>query len=224
MPRLPTAIGRPFCPYIPADAVDACVVEAFFQALSPLALDLYARACAAQPQARTPMDHAPAQALERLRYQAARAQRQFSRVEPENRLVAAALESRWEAAVRALKPAEAAYMPQQHTPVVPLALTAELKATFRAIGHNLPQLWHRPVLSHQQKKAWLRGLMDTVALHRATRDPVHPRIVWKGGEPTTFESPIPVGSFHERSSANEMEPLILQLSSEGKTDPEIAMH
>lgn len=31
----------PVCQYIPADAVDAQVVEAFFQALSPVELDVY---------------------------------------------------------------------------------------------------------------------------------------------------------------------------------------
>jgi DNA invertase Pin-like site-specific DNA recombinase len=36
--------GVPVCQYIPADAIDACVVEAFFQALAPIELDVYARA------------------------------------------------------------------------------------------------------------------------------------------------------------------------------------
>src|SRR5919201_3231978 len=34
--------GVPVCQYIPADPIDACVVEAFFQALSPIELDAYA--------------------------------------------------------------------------------------------------------------------------------------------------------------------------------------
>jgi hypothetical protein len=51
-------------------------------------------------------DHAQQQQLSRLRYEAELAQRQFKRVDPENRLVAAELEQRWEAALRALKQAE----------------------------------------------------------------------------------------------------------------------
>ena len=216
--------GVPVCQYIPADPIDACVVEAFFQALSPIELDAYARAMAEQHQARRQVDHAHAQALERLRYQAALAQRQFNRVDPDNRLVAAELEHRWEAALRDLKQAEDAYAQHQQTPVTPLGLTAELRAAFSAIGQNLPQIWHAHIISQQQKKALLRCLIDKVVLHRATRDHVHTRLVWKGGETTTFELPIPVGSFTELSSANEMERLILQLSSAGKTDQEIALH
>jgi DNA invertase Pin-like site-specific DNA recombinase len=216
--------GVPVCQYIPADPIDACVVEAFFQAVSPIELDTYARAMAEQHQARRQVDHAHAHTLERLRYQAALAQRQFNRVAPDNRLVAAELEHRWEAALRELKQAEDVYAQHQQTPVTPLGLTAELRAAFSAIGPNLPQIWHTPIASQQQKKALLRCLIDKVVLHRATRDQVHTRIVWKGGETTTCEIPIPVGAFTELSSANEMEQLILQLSSAGKTDQEIVMH
>jgi hypothetical protein len=216
--------GVPVCQYIPADPGDARVVEAFFQAVSPIELDAYARAMADHHQARRQVDHAHAQALERLRYQAALAQRQFSRVDPDNRVVAAELENRWEAALRELKQAEAAYAQPQQTPVASLGLTAELRAAFSAIGQHLPQIWQTQALSQPQKKALRRCLSDKVVLHRATRDHVHTRIVWRGSETTTFEMPIPVGSFTELSSATEREQLILQLSSEGKSDHAIAMH
>jgi len=214
--------GVPVCQYIPADAVDACVVEAFFQAISPIELDVYARALAAQQQVRQHIDHAHAQALERLRYQAALAQRQFSRVDPDNRLVAAELECRWEAALHELKQAETAYVHQQQTPIVPLRLTPELKAAFTTIGQQLPPLWNTPILSQPQKKALLRCLIDKVVLHRSARDYVQTRIVWKGGATTTVQLPISLGSWAELSSANKMEAHILTLSREGTSDPEMA--
>ena len=58
----------PVCQYIPADVVDACAVEAFFQALSPVELNVYARAVAAQQDADEQIDRAHRQQLERLRY------------------------------------------------------------------------------------------------------------------------------------------------------------
>src|SRR6266567_3281359 len=67
----------PVCQHIPADAVDAQVVEAFFAALAPVELDVYQRAVAAQQQTEAASDRARAQQLQRLRYQAALAQRQF---------------------------------------------------------------------------------------------------------------------------------------------------
>lgn len=48
------------------------------------------------------------QQLERLRYEAALCERPFRRVDPDHRLVTAALERRWAAALRELQAAEAA--------------------------------------------------------------------------------------------------------------------
>jgi hypothetical protein len=43
--------GVPVCQNLPADPIDDAVVEAFFQALSPIELDAYAQAGAAQTRA-----------------------------------------------------------------------------------------------------------------------------------------------------------------------------
>ena len=53
--------------------------------------------------------------LERKRYAAALAERQFNRVDPDNRLVAAELERRWEAALNEVRAAEEA-LAQQSSP------------------------------------------------------------------------------------------------------------
>jgi DNA invertase Pin-like site-specific DNA recombinase len=214
--------GVPVCQYIPTDVVDACVVEAFFLALSPVELNVYARAVAAQKEAAEQIIHAHSQQLQRLRYEAALAQRQFVRVDPDNRLVAAELESRWEAALSQLKQAEETHTHHQQNPVALPALPPDLQAAFTAIGRKLPDVWSQ--LSHQTKKALLRCLIDKVVIHRLARDSVQVRIVWKGGDTTTRQVPIPVGSFAELSTADEMEKIIIDLSRQGKTDEEIADH
>src|SRR5436190_7238790 len=70
--------GVPVCQYISADAIDHAVVQAFFQALAPVELDMYARVLAAQQDQQRQLDHAHQQQLARLRYLADLAQRQFS--------------------------------------------------------------------------------------------------------------------------------------------------
>jgi len=112
----------PVCQRLPADPIDAQVVAAFFQALSPLELDLYERTLATQQAADEQLDQAHQQQLARLRYQVALAERQFNQVDPDNRLVAAELEKRWEAALRELKQAEETYAHQQQKQAEPLAL------------------------------------------------------------------------------------------------------
>jgi len=216
--------GVAVCQYIPADAVDARVVEAFFEALSPIELDAFARALAAQKEKDEKLRCAQQQQIERLRYEAALAQRQFNRVDPDNRLVAAELEKRWESALSALRHAERAYEQLQRDTTTPEDLSPDLKDAFRSIGESLPELWKKGLLSSQHKKALLRCLIDKVVVHRFTRDCVQARIVWKGGDTTTLKIPINVGSFAELSSADEMEKLILDLNRQGNADEQIACH
>ncbi len=70
----------PVCQYIPADPIDQAVVRAFWEALAPVELDVYAQAVAMEQGQHLQVDHAQQQQLTRLRYAAELAQRQFNRV------------------------------------------------------------------------------------------------------------------------------------------------
>jgi len=212
----------PVCQYIHADPVDMQVVEAFFQAFSPVELDVYAAAVLTQQDTAQQVLHAHEQHLERLRYEAALAQRQFNRVDPDNRLVAAELEKRWETALAELKRAEEEQTAGSISPVPLLALSAELQTAFQAIGHHLPALWRQGCIRQQHKKALLRTLIDKVVVHRFARDRMQARIVWKGGETTTLVIPVPIGTFKDLAGAEIMEQLILERSAVGVLDEEIA--
>ena len=214
----------PVCQNIPGDPVDAAVVKAFFEALSPLELNAYDRALTTKNETDQQLDRAHRQQLERLRYEAALAQRQFNQVDPDNRLVAAELEKRWEATLVALKQAEETYALKQQQADPPPVLSSELKAAFTDIGQKLPQIWDRDVLPRQTKKALLRTLIDKVVIHRPLPEVVQTRVVWKGGDVSTLQVPVPVGSLSDLSGAQEMEKIILELSQAGKSDEVIADH
>ena len=98
--------------------VDTVVAEAFLTALAPGELDALSRARQAQQQVDTALRTSAERQLERKRYDAALAERQFNRVDPDNRLVAAELERRWEAALNELRAAEealaSAILPPRH--------------------------------------------------------------------------------------------------------------
>jgi DNA invertase Pin-like site-specific DNA recombinase len=212
----------PVCQHIPGDAVDPSIVEAFFQALSPIELDVYSRAVAAKQETINHVTHAHHQHLERLRYEATLAERQFLRVDPDNRLVASALETRWNDALTEFKRAEEAVTQHQEPsrPLIPLS--EELQTAFKAIGQHLPTVWRQGLLSQQQKKALLRCLIDKVVLHRPSAEWVQARIVWRGGETTTLQIPVPVGSLKDLAGADMMERLVLERSAQGIADEVIA--
>jgi DNA invertase Pin-like site-specific DNA recombinase len=213
--------GVPVCQRIPSEHIDAWVVEMFFEALSPIELDAYQRSVEQQSRQQQQLDLAYRQHIQRLQYQATLAQRQFNQVEPENRLVAAELEWRWEQSLRELKQAQETYEQYQQRPQTPL-LPPVLQETFRAIGQRLPQLWQHAVLSNAQKKAFLRCLIEKVVIYRSAPDQISTRIVWKGGATTTQQIAIPVKSFSDLSFADEMEQEILALASQHVPDEEIA--
>jgi len=212
----------PVCQYIHADPVDEKIVEAVFQALSPVELDVYAAAVATQQATAQNVTHAHHQHLERLRSEATLAGRQFNHVDPDNRLVAAELEKRWEGALADLKQAEETEATRIISPPSLLALNSELQTAFRAIGQHLPALWQQGLVSQRHKKALLRALIDKVVVHRFARDQMQARIVWKGGETTTFVIPVPIGTFKDLAGAEDMERLILERSAAGILDEEIA--
>ena len=215
--------GDSFCQNLPAEPVDAAVVDAFFEALCPVELDLYEKAMAARGEMASAAEHARRQQLERLRYQAELARRRFERCDPDNRLVAAELERRWEAALRELREAqESEDAGKCEDEPAPAKLTEELRDDFRDIGRRLPEVWDKDLLSQQQKKALLRCLIEKVILRRVAPDKIQTRIVWKGGLSTTLKVSTTVGAFFDLSGAEQMERLVVELFKEGKTDRQIA--
>jgi DNA invertase Pin-like site-specific DNA recombinase len=212
--------GTRVCQFIPADPVDDYVVAAFFEALSPVEVDMYQTAILAKMQDDGKLVKAKQQQLERLRYQARLAERQFNQADPDNRLVAAELERRWECALIDLKQAEEKN--ENKLFAVPQIITQKMKKAFSNIGQKMPEVWKQNILSQQQRKSLLRCLIDKVVIHRVGRDKVCTRIVWKGGDTTTAEIPITVGSLAELSNSAEMENTIVRMAKAGRNDLEIA--
>jgi hypothetical protein len=214
----------PVCQYVPADPVDARVVQAFFAALSPVELDVYTQALETQLQQAAGLDTAQRQQLERLRSEAALCARPFRRVDPDNRLVAAELERRWAAALRTLQTAEATSAQRVPTAEPTLPLAPEVRAACLDMGRRLPEVWATELRSQQQRKALLRCLLDKVVVPRVRRETVQTRIVWTGGATTTCEVPVTVGAFAALSTAADMEHQILTLCAAGHSDEAIAAH
>jgi hypothetical protein len=212
----------PVCQNLPADPIDAHVVRAFLDALSPVELDLYGRAVAALRQDDEQLLQARRQQLERLRYQARLAERQYHQTDPDNRLVAAELERRWEAALRDLQAAEERLQLEQQQPRVPEVLSPQEREAFLQAGKKIPELWRQGRLTPQQQKAFLRCLIDKVVVHRSAPDTLQVRIIWRGGDTTAAALPVTVGSLARLSSAPEMEKEILRLAKAGKSDEAIA--
>jgi DNA invertase Pin-like site-specific DNA recombinase len=214
--------NAPVCQHLPAKPIDERVAAAFLEAAAPAELEAWEQAQTARRQAAAALDRSEAQQVERLRYQALLAERQFNRVDPDNRLVASELEHRWESALRQLRQAEEAFAKRRSTTLEPPSLTSEERREFCALTPRLPELWCRADVTPAHRKALLRCLIDKVVLRRSTRQCVAIRIVWRGGETTELSVDIAVGALTSLSRGVEMEARVVELAGAGADDATIA--
>jgi hypothetical protein len=194
----------PACQRIGSGAIDERVVRLFFEALAPAELDVYDRVLESLSGEREQPKRAREQQIERMRYQARLAERQYQQSDPENRLVTAELERRWEMALRELKRAEEQWEREQQEQPTLDKLDPETREALRSAGRQVPELWHAERFSQEQKKALLRCLIDKVVLRRSAPDEIACRVVWRGGETTDTSITVTVGSLKRRARGQEM--------------------
>jgi len=179
-----------YCLNVGGIQIDQAVVDAFLQAITPAAVD--ATELALQ-QLEADQDAALSQwrlAVERARYEAQRAERQYQAIEPENRLVARTLENEWEQRLRDLAAVEAEL--RQREQEHPRVLSPEEKGGLRALGSDLQKVWTAPTTTDRDRKELLRALLEEVMVtvdrpqHRA-----HLTLRWRGGALTELDLCLP---------------------------------
>src|SRR5512132_3564459 len=185
------------CRSISAVSVDDAVAERLLDALNPEEVALALAAADEVADRRARRSRAAELAVERARYQADRAERAFHACEPENRLVARSLESRWESRLAALAEAEKA-LTQAQAAVPSLPSRTELQA----LTANVSGLWHAPTTAARDRKRLLRTLVADVTL-LPEPDLAKARIGFAGtpAPPTRWSSPA------ARASSNTAEPI-----------------
>lgn len=159
--------------------------------------------------------------LERARYEAERAQRQYNAVEPENRLVARTLESQWEGKLRDLEKVEQAY--EQWQQQNRLELTAEDRQDILALAENLPTIWCAATTTAPDKKRLLRLLIKEVILDQ-TRETgkVWFQINWQTGAISQHWLLPRVSSYEGYAYRAELQQRIEELVDEYQSDEKIA--
>ena len=182
--------GEPACQWVRAPGVDEVVVQAFFEALRPAQLDTLETTLAAQQVERARLEQHWAEQLKRAQYDAHLAGRQYQAVDPENRLVAAELERRWETKLQELQQVQVAQTQFQQQQPKRFELSPERRRQFQALSDTLPELW--PELSNRQKKDLVRALIAQVILRRVQPDQVEIRIVWVSGHYTDRAAQLPI--------------------------------
>lgn len=175
------------CQTIHGGALDAAIGDLIIEAMTPLSIEV---ALSVQQELATRQEEADRlrrQHVERAKYEAELAQRRFLKVDPDNRLVADALEADWNAKLRALAAAQEAYQ-KAAAADVNVVCDAE-RAQLMQLATDFPRLWHDPRTQMKDKKRMLRLLIEDVTLSKG--DTLHVDIRFAGGATRSLDLPLP---------------------------------
>jgi hypothetical protein len=180
--------GHPPCQRILGRDLDEAIGRILVKAITPLALEVTLSVQEELNRRVEEVDHLRRQQVERARYEAELAERRYLRVDPDNRLVADALEADWNQKLRALTGAQEEYEKQCQTDQ--LKLNEQERAKILALAADFPRLWQDPHTPDRERKRMARLILEDVTLIRATEITAHIR--FKGGATRTLVLPLPI--------------------------------
>jgi excisionase family DNA binding protein len=122
-------------------------------------------------------------ALEQARFAAARAQRQYDAVDPDNRLVAAGLEQRWNSRLLEVQTLEQELELLSAAPVA--TPTPTERTRLLALGADVEKAWGSPAASPATRKRIIRTLIDEIVV-RVEDSSLTIVIRWNGGDHTSL--------------------------------------
>lgn len=182
--------GGTRCTDIGGRQIEAAVVTEVFAALEPAALAATAKALADAEAARADRLRLFEVTVERTRYDAERARRQYEACEPENRLVARSLEAAWEDRLAAVSRAEAALAAEALRR--PATLSSEELEFLNRAGADLRAIFDAPTTTARERKQLLRALLIEVGvtIDRTARQ-ARLKLHWEGGATSEAQVPLP---------------------------------
>jgi excisionase family DNA binding protein len=190
--------------------VDLAVAEAVLEAIQPAGIQ-------AAFQAMDQVLHDDAErrrslelALEKAQYDARRAQRQYDAIDPDNRLVAGELESRWNTALRQVSELEERLrdVDSQAT-----TLTDRDRQHLLELGADLAKLWDHPATTAESKKRIMRTVLQEIVIDSRDEPPRHElRLHWQGGVHTELFVRRNQRGRHGRATDQSICDLVAELS------------
>ena len=122
-------------------------------------------------------------ALEQARFEAARAQRQYDAVDPDNRLVAAGLEQRWNSRLLEVQMLD---QELEQLSAAPAATPTQSERTrLLALGADVEQAWASPAALPATRKRIIRTLIDEIVV-RVEDSELAIVIRWNGSDHTSL--------------------------------------
>ena len=213
--------AEPVCQGLAGRVLDDLVAAQVLAALEPAALELSLAAADDLEQERARLHQNWQQQIERARYQAERAQRQYDAAEPENRLVVRELERRWEEALKEQRRLEEEYARFGRNQ--PAGLSASEREQIRTLAHDLPALWQAPATTAADRQRIVRLLVkEVVVTVREESEYVDVTIQWAGGSTSRHALVRPVQRYQQLADYERLLNRIDELRTAGQTLAKVA--
>jgi excisionase family DNA binding protein len=189
--------------------VEQAVVHEVLDVLQPMGIEAALKALERREQHRDAARHQRELALEQARFEVDRARRQYDVVDPQNRLVGAELEHRWNEALHVVQQREAELT--AHNDIEGLEPTDEQRQALIDIARDLPAVWEHPCASPEIKKHILRSVLKEIVVfirnHR-----IRLILHWQGGDHTELEVIKNRPGHHRWKTDGEIEHIIRALA------------
>jgi DNA invertase Pin-like site-specific DNA recombinase len=201
------------CQSIPGAKIDEAIGQLLLETITPVTLEV---ALDVQRQLQAQLDQADRlrqQHVQRARYEAELAQQRYMQVDPNNRLVADALEADWNAKLRALDDAQQRYEQQRQADRA--TLDEKQQAEVHSLATDFPRLWRDTRTPQRERKRMVRLLIEDVTLVKAEQLSVHVR--FRGGATRSLSLPLPVAPWKRWHTDPEVVTLVGRLLDEYST-------
>jgi hypothetical protein len=212
--------GVPKCISFGGVRVDQAVSDEILKVVQPVAIDAALRAAGQKVLQRNERVRALELELEQAKYEARLAGRRYESVDPDNRLVASELETRWNASLCRVRELESKF--DWITPESSAEPLIDKEGLLR-LAEDLPAVWESPATDLALKQRIIRILVEEIV---ADIDQQAQEVVlvmhWAGGRHSELRVPKLKSGHHGRCTKAEAVDIVRQMAG-SYVDEEIAL-
>ena len=169
--------GAKVCQTIPGAPIDGVISQLLLKEMTSASLAISLQVEQELKKRQDQTSNARLQAIEQLRYETQLAQRRYLQVDPDNRLVAAQLESEWNESLTNLQQAQDEH--QRSLTQNREQLNQKMRLRIQSLVEDFPRLWNDPKTPQKERKRMVRLLLEDVTVLKA--DQLMLQIRFKGG-------------------------------------------
>jgi DNA invertase Pin-like site-specific DNA recombinase len=208
------------CMHIRCDLIDQPITTLVLEVIQPKQIELAIKALEEIERREKAVNNQWYLKIERAHYEASLAQRRYEAVDPDNRLVAATLERRWNDALVKLEEIKKEFAQNQRKNRI--TATEEQKAQLMKLAKDLPRLWKAPSTKAKDRKRIVRLLIKDITVEKlAAAKQMMLHLRWQGGALEDIPIAIPPSYSDQIRYPNEIVEKVRHLAKE-LTETQIA--